>query len=96
MVSHVPGDALYPALRGDAEDLTFLLWPVLPVPDPEVAQRFGAHAAAVEPGRTLGFELLLVGLALVVWHDDGHPGLGVLRRGAIRGVRRIAAAVRAR
>lgn len=89
---HLAGDSLYPALRGEFGDLTFLLWPVLPMPEPELAQSFSAHVAVVEPGPTFVFELLLVAAALAAWHDDGHPGLGTLRRGAVRGLKRIAAA----
>ena len=78
---HLAGDALYPALRGDTGDTTFLLWPVLPMPEPELPQTVTAHAMAVEPGPAFAFELLLVAVAAVAWHDDDHPGLWALRRG---------------
>jgi membrane-bound metal-dependent hydrolase YbcI (DUF457 family) len=95
-VLHLAGDALYPALGGNVGDTTFLLWPLLPMPEPEIAQSFSAHAAVLEPGPTFGFELLLAVAALVAWHDDGHPGPGTLCRGAVRGFERVAAAVGAR
>ena len=93
VVLHLLGDALYPALRGETGELSFLLWPVLPMPEPELAQRFTAHLGAVEPGPQFAFELLLAVGALWAWHDDGHPGPGVLRRGAVRGLGRVRAAV---
>jgi len=93
VVLHLLGDALYPALRGETGELSFLLWPVLPMPEPELAQQFTVHLGAVEPGPQLAFELLLAVAALWAWHDDGHPGTGALRRGVVRGFGRVRAAV---
>jgi hypothetical protein len=93
-LAHQFADALYPLLRGDLSDTTFLLWPALPMPEPELAQTFSAHAAVVEPGPTLIFELLLAVAALLAWHDDGHPGLGTVQRGATRAIKHVVATAR--
>ncbi len=96
VVLHLLGDALYPALRGQTGEVSFLLWPVLPMPEPELAQRFTAHLGAIEPGWQFVFEFLLVTAAIVAWHDDGHPGPGALRHGAARSFVRLRTAVRNR
>jgi len=78
-LSHLFTDALYPLVGLDIEFITFLGWPLLPLPPYEVDSSFAAHFALLEVTPAFVFELLLVGLASVVWHYDGHPGLATVR-----------------
>ena len=78
-LSHLVTDALYPLLSGELAHLAFLAWPLLPLPAYEVEQSFAAHFALLEPSPELLFEFLLVVLASVAWHADGHPGLATVR-----------------
>jgi len=78
-VSHSFTDALYPLLGLHFDEVTFLAWPLLPLPTYEVDQSFAAHFALVSPSPTFLFELLLVVLASVAWYADGHPGLATVR-----------------
>jgi len=78
-VAHSFTDALYPLLGLHFDEVTFLAWPLLGLPAYEVDQSFAAHFALVSPSPTFLFELLLVVLASVAWHADGHPGLATVR-----------------
>jgi membrane-bound metal-dependent hydrolase YbcI (DUF457 family) len=78
-VSHTFGDALYPLLGRNFADVTFIAWPLLPLPTYEVEASFAAHFALLSPSPTFLFELLLVAVASVAWHADGHPGLATVR-----------------
>jgi membrane-bound metal-dependent hydrolase YbcI (DUF457 family) len=79
VLSHLFTDALYPLLGLDFEFLTFLGWPLLPIPPYEVDSSFAAHFALIDLSPSLVFELLLVAIASVVWHCDGNPGLATVR-----------------
>jgi hypothetical protein len=79
VLSHLFTDALYPLLGLDVEFLTFLGWPLLPLPAYEVDSSFAAHFALVEVTPAFVFELVLVVVASVVWHYDGRPGLATVR-----------------
>jgi len=83
-VSHSFTDALYPLLAGKFDEVTFLAWPLLPLPAYEVDGSFAAHFALISPSPTFLFELLLVVLASVAWHADGHPGLATVRSWSAR------------
>jgi len=78
-LSHLLGDALYPLVDGEFAHVTFLAWPLLPLPAYEVEASFVAHLALLSPSPTLAFELGLVALASLAWHADGHPGLATVR-----------------
>ena len=78
-VSHVLVDAL-PALWGGT-DPGFLLWPLIPVEPYDN----GAPTVTALFVESLGdpyflSEFVLAALALVVWRQDGYPGLGVIRQ----------------
>lgn len=87
LLSHLAGDVIWPlALGGDAPSL---LWPLVPVSADngpflgrtlELWTRFyellGTPLGAVYLGVELGFVLF----TLVLWHRDGYPGLGAVRR----------------
>lgn len=78
-LSHLFTDALYPLLGLDFANVTFLAWPLLPLPTYDVEASFAAHFALISPSPTFLFELLLVAAASVAWHADGHPGLATVR-----------------
>ncbi|WP_254272353.1 metal-dependent hydrolase [Haloarcula marina] len=77
-VSHVLSDGLYAALEGNYGDLSYLLWPVLPVPEADVEQSFLAHFAELTLSSTVTFEIVLFVAATVIWVVDGAPGLWTL------------------
>lgn len=79
--SHLAGDAIYPTIAGNVGELTFLFWPLVALPDPEIGTSVWAHVLAASPVR-VGFELLLFGVAVAVWAREGYPG-----RAALEGVR---------
>jgi len=91
--SHLLGDALPKLPAGEFESLTFLLWPVLPLPAYEgaepVVENLGAMVATpstyllASPSRVAA----LVVVALV-WRADGFPGLAGPGRYLTRRVRR--------
>jgi hypothetical protein len=80
---HLPGDVVYPMALGGQPRLAFLLWPLIETPASspvsiggyvwELLAQFvdllGTPAGKVY----LALELLLLGGALLVWIDDGHP-----------------------
>jgi hypothetical protein len=79
--SHLAGDTLPKLPAGDFDSLTFLLWPLLPLPEYEGAGPVVAALAEVSaspvahllasPGRLAALVLLLA-----VWSADGYPGAG--------------------
>lgn len=77
---HTLTDGLVATVEGEYVDLTYLLWPVLPMPDYETEQSFIAHLAQLEVDAWFAFEGLLVVLAFALWHFDGRPGVEVLDR----------------
>ena len=91
--SHLAGDALPKLPAGDFDSLTFLLWPLLPLPeydgaDPVVANLGEVAAAPVayllaSPGR-----LVMLVLVVAVWSADGFPGLAGVRRYLTHGLKR--------
>ena len=88
-LSHLPADALYGVVLGDGPKLGFLLWPVVPgvrmEPTPFATYFLGLVASFQEflasPSAIVfvGFEVTLLGVTLVLWHLDGHPGVATAR-----------------
>lgn len=90
--SHPVGDALPVVLTGEWDALTFLAWPILPVPDYE-AESFAHHSQQfAEAMDGLTFERLLTGwndqfvlqawltiLVVVLWFHHGVPPLSRIR-----------------
>jgi hypothetical protein len=84
-LSHLPGDVVYPVLLGGDLNLSFLLWPILAPSGSqptavlayvqELFAAFGAILASPRGVYYLGFELLLLTVALGLWVYDGTPGL---------------------
>jgi len=77
-LSHLFGDALYPALTGDYYFLGFLAWPVLPAIEYPAEQSFLAHLRGLTLDSFVAAELGLGLAVFVFWLADGAPGLGVV------------------
>jgi len=74
-VSHLFADGLYSLVEGEYANLSYLLWPIFPAPEPEIAKSFLAHFANLTVDPFFAFEGLLVCLAAIVWVRDGYPGV---------------------
>jgi hypothetical protein len=77
-VSHLFGDALYPALAGDYHQLAFLAWPVLPAIEYSTEKSFAAHLSELTLESFVTFELGLGVAVFVLWFADGAPGVDVV------------------
>jgi len=66
-VTHVLGDGLYAFIDGAYGDLSYLVWPVMSLPEYGTEASFVAHFQQFEPSGTVLFEFALVGLAICVW-----------------------------
>lgn len=78
-LTHLLTDALYPLLALDLKAVTFLGWPLLPVPAYGETYAILEYFLTLQFTPELAFELLLVLVASVVWHVDGRPGLATVR-----------------
>ncbi|WP_276251033.1 metal-dependent hydrolase [Haloarcula rara] len=83
--SHLAGDALPKLPAGEFDSLTFLLWPLLPLPDYDGADPVVANFAevAAEPVASLltsPDRLALLVLVVALWGADGFPGVAGLGR----------------
>ncbi|WP_276272974.1 metal-dependent hydrolase [Haloarcula litorea] len=78
-VSHTLADGVSAVVAGEYGLLTYLLWPVLAMPEYSTEPSFAAHLATLGLDGAMAAELALVGLAVVSWQLDGRPGLGALR-----------------
>ena len=88
-LAHLPADVVYPMLLGDGPKLGFLLWPLVPAdPTPPTAvvgragELFAEFLAALSTPAGYAFlvvEATLLGVAVLLWWTDGHPGLELLR-----------------
>lgn len=88
---HVLTDGVYSAVALQFTDLTYLFWPVLPMPAYETEQSFLAHFAKLSLTSTVTIEFVLVGLAAALWWADGRPGLTLLRATGRRWLARLGA-----
>ncbi len=91
-LTHLFGDALYSLVDLEFRHVGFLLWPAIPPVEYEVEQSFLAHFALIEASPEFYFELLLVGLAVVVWRADGYPGLATAASWPVRAWRGVTGA----
>jgi hypothetical protein len=76
---HILTDGLYSAIEGDFADLSYLLWPVLPMPEEDAGLSIISMFAEMTLTTTVIFELGLVALAAGLWWADGRPGLATVR-----------------
>lgn len=84
-LTHAAGDVVYPVVLGRGLKFGFLLWPLTggsasgsPGLFSQVRYWLSTYVAFVtspEGVAYLGFEILLVGSALLLWAFDGFPGL---------------------
>ncbi|MFC7079026.1 metal-dependent hydrolase [Halorussus caseinilyticus] len=77
-LSHLLGDALYPALTGDFYSLGFLAWPVVPAVEYATEPSFAAHLRGLSLSSFVAVEGLLALVVFGVWAYDGAPGLRVV------------------
>lgn len=82
-VSHSLADTLSALSTGEYDELTFLLWPVLPAPVYE-SESLVSNVEELALSVFVLAELLLVGYALVRWRFDGLPGLPRFVRARVR------------
>lgn len=86
-LSHLVGDSYTFALAGKWGTITWLVWPLLPIPNTanELEGLF-AHLARLDASVVYSDGVLLAGVAFVIWLLQGAPGLwllfGWLRRAA--------------
>jgi|APHM01.1.fsa_nt_gi Predicted membrane-bound metal-dependent hydrolase (DUF457). len=78
-LSHLFADVLETVVTDTIANTTFLLWPVLPLPETATAESFLTVLATLQPTPWNGFELVLTGLGAVLWVNDGLPGVDWLR-----------------
>lgn len=76
--SHIAADIPWHVLVGDYDELGFLLWPVTDMP----AYSGVKHVATVWGFEvtTLWFEGVIFVLGVLLWRNDGYPGIDVVRR----------------
>lgn len=74
-LSHLFADALYPLVAGEFHYVGFLAWPIVPAIQYETDRALLAYLASFQLTPQTGFELVLFGVALVVWLRDGTPGI---------------------
>ncbi|SEP30313.1 LexA-binding, inner membrane-associated putative hydrolase [Halogranum amylolyticum] len=74
-LSHLAADGLHPVIKGDFASLTYLTWPLLPLPVSDTDKSFLAHFLAFEFRPFTLLEFGLVALALIVWWYDDIPGV---------------------
>jgi len=91
--SHLAGDALPKLPAGDFDSLTFLLWPLLPLPEYEGAEPVVANLAEVVAAPAAYLLASPVRLAFLVavfavWSADGFPGVAGVGRYLTRSVSR--------
>ena len=78
-LSHLPGDGLGAVLAGRWADLSYLAWPLLPLPEYDLDPSFAAHFAAFEFSTLTLVGFGLTALAVLVWvrialRDRGGAG----------------------
>ncbi|MEA5387843.1 metal-dependent hydrolase [Haloarculaceae archaeon H-GB11] len=78
-LSHLGGDALHPVVTADWASLTFLVWPLLPLPSYQ-GPTGASLILGIEPSPFVLFELGLTLFAVALWVLDDAPGLAILTR----------------
>lgn len=81
-LSHIVGD-IFPALiRGEFASITFLVWPLLPLPPyPEQNRSILGHFLSLDLTSMVAFEFILALFVVIVWWRQGRPGLQTMRDG---------------
>lgn len=79
-LSHLAGDALYPALAGEWAELAFFGWPVLSYSAADAGYTILGVLVAGTLSPTGPFETGLFAAAIAVWYRQDFPGTETLRR----------------
>ncbi|MFC6733994.1 MULTISPECIES: metal-dependent hydrolase [unclassified Haladaptatus] len=75
-LSHLAADGFQPFVLGQFEFLTYLGWPLLPLPPYENESRsIVEHLLALDWSTFFAIELGITAIAITVWVYDGMPGL---------------------
>ena len=77
-LSHLAMDVFLPFMQGRFQDMSFLLWPLLPSPSYGTSKSFVAHFANFNLTPFALFQFVLTGIALAVWIAEGTPGASEL------------------
>lgn len=79
-LTHLPGDTVGAFRNGNFDNLSFLLWPVLPPANYTTETSILAHLAKFEFAFTplITLELTIAGVAFFVWLTDGMPGVDLV------------------
>ncbi|ADJ13939.1 metal-dependent hydrolase [Halalkalicoccus jeotgali] len=82
--SHIAGD-IFPALiRGEFASITFLVWPLLPLPPyPEQDRSIIGHFLSLDLTSMVAFEFILGFVVVILWWRQGRPGLQTMRDGVV-------------
>lgn len=73
--SHLAADAIAPLSRGDVHGVSYVLYPLLPVPEPDRDYSFIEFFLSLQLTPLIGLGLVLSVLAVGQWYRDGQPGL---------------------
>lgn len=82
-LSHLVADAVLPLARGEYQFITFLGWPITRPPLDSEKMSFISQFMSMEFTPFFILQLVLVGVAAIVWWYDDAPGLQRLRRWTI-------------
>lgn len=82
--SHILGDGLHAIWHGEFHELHYMVYPLLPLGEPESDYSFISFFLNLEFSPFLAFGLVLTSIGLAVWYRDGLPGLAQLRWGLLR------------
>ncbi|WP_224267991.1 metal-dependent hydrolase [Haloprofundus salinisoli] len=76
--SHLLGDVLWQLSQGNVRVLAFLVWPLIPVDEPEYSYGIVEFFFQLELTSGVAFGLVVTGVGLVRWWRDGAPPLSSL------------------
>ncbi|WP_224448601.1 metal-dependent hydrolase [Haloprofundus salilacus] len=76
--SHLLGDTLWQLSQGNVEVLAFLVWPLIPVGEPEYDYSIVEFFLQLELTAGVAFGLAVTAVGLVRWWRDGAPPLSSL------------------
>jgi hypothetical protein len=87
--SHIAGDSIRPLLAGNFADLTFLFYPVLPVPEGTPSVGILSYVLNADLSGGLLFEIGMAAAVMLLWLLDGAPGVVELSQALWRRFRRL-------
>ncbi|MFB6299980.1 MAG: metal-dependent hydrolase [Halobacteriales archaeon] len=78
-VSHLLGDVIDTLVTADSSALGFLVWPVVSIAPSDGSHSILGMFLSMTPTPFFLAQLVLVGIAVVIWIDDDCPGLDLVR-----------------